>query len=238
MGLVGWRKGYVQVLELNRPNAANALDRTTHQQLVAALLEASSSEEVKAVVLAANGDRVFCAGADLKEHAELPTSQATTMRRRVLVETLVAMLRFSKPMVCAVQARVIGAGLFLALCADSILSAPGVHFSLPEGRLGMPAPIGEVLLTRRCGAAVARRIALLGEEFDAEAMLAYGAIDGIASATSLRAEAQARAATLGELDARAYRKNKRWINEHLIDRLLVAGQHAQAMQDTLDMRSA
>ena len=68
-GLEVRRDGPAAWLTLNRPEALNALDQATKDDLVAALREAADDRDVRAVALTGSG-RAFCVGQDLKEHVE------------------------------------------------------------------------------------------------------------------------------------------------------------------------
>ena len=101
------RDGAVLCLTLHRPAAANALHSAMAGALMTALTAAALDDGIGAVVLSGAGERVFCAGADLKEHSELEQGAAALLRRETLLQTLLALLDFSKPLLCAVQARAI-----------------------------------------------------------------------------------------------------------------------------------
>src|SRR3546814_14180960 len=102
--------GSVRWLTLARPAAANALNQATCGALVNALQQAAQESAIGAVVLGAMGDRAFCAGADLKEFAELPKAEAAQRRRALLMDILYALLDFPKPLLACVQAPAVGAG--------------------------------------------------------------------------------------------------------------------------------
>src|SRR5689334_6587770 len=61
---------HVRTLTIDRPGRANALSRALTAALVDALIDAGEETEVRAIVITSSGDRVFCAGADVKEIGE------------------------------------------------------------------------------------------------------------------------------------------------------------------------
>jgi len=205
------RDGGIAVLTLNRPAAANALDSALHRALVAALARAAAEGDVRGVVLGAAGERVFSAGADLKEFAELDPTEAGRGRRALLVGTLLALAAFPKPLVAMVQGKAVGAGAMLAVLADEIVAAETASFSLPEIRLGMPSPLGYEIVAARTGARFARRMVQTGESVDAALALAVGLADEIVPAAALAGRATERARSLAEAPAAAFAANKAWI---------------------------
>src|SRR3712207_9407511 len=99
----------------------NALDRQVQQGIGAAALEAADRDDVRAVVLY-GGERVFAAGADIKEMAEL--SYPEMIKRSAALQTaFAAVARIPKPVVAAVTGYALGGGCELALCADLRVAA-------------------------------------------------------------------------------------------------------------------
>lgn len=148
----------VATLSLNRPEKANAIDRTLLILLFDALQEVAASSSVCVVVLRGVGKH-FCAGADVGD-----------LRRgssKISVPELCEFLdQLPKPTICAVQGACIGAGLALAAGCDMVIATPDAHFSIPEVRLGIaPAPLMPVMV-RACGERFLRRHLLNGGRFD------------------------------------------------------------------------
>ena len=125
------RDGDVLVLTLNRPGKANAMSEAMQDELVHQLEQANQDAGVRAVLIDAAGERVFSAGADLKEFAELDPEVAARRRRELLVRTLVCAIEFRKALVVAVQAKALGAGCMLALLADEVVMADTAEFGMP-----------------------------------------------------------------------------------------------------------
>ena len=216
----------VRVLVLDRPQAANALGSTLQHALTDALAEAAGDSAVAAVLLMAAGDRVFSAGADLKEFSERDAGEARTLRRELLRVTLLALIDFGKPLVAAVRGKAIGAGCMLAFLADEVHAADGATFWLPEIRLGMATPVGASIVAARGGRRAALSMALGGEAIDARAALGAGLIDAAHPAAELQEAALARARALAAHAGAAYAQNKRWINAALRDEIIRALDHS------------
>jgi enoyl-CoA hydratase/carnithine racemase len=215
-------------LTLNRPAAANALNSALHDALVAALAEAARNDRVEGVVLTAAGDRAFSAGADLKEFSNLDAGEAMLRRRELLLRTLLALLDFPKPLVCAIQAKAIGAGFMLALAADEVLAIDGASFGFPEIAFGLPSPMGAAMIAARSSRHAVQRLIQGGETIDAAEALALGLVDGIAERNTLAMKARARASAV--LAGRAYSGNKQWINRDLRCQITEAALAATRLQ--------
>jgi enoyl-CoA hydratase/carnithine racemase len=229
--LLSDRQGEILVLTLNRPAVANALDSTLQEALVAALAEAATDESVRAVVLTASGERVFSAGADLKEYAAVERPLASRMMRGLLHRTLLAALDFPKPLVAAVQAKALGAGCMLAAAADEVIASEAAQFGLPEIRIGMPTPIGFAVLAPRLGHSAAQRLVQTGDPVDAARALAMGLADEVVAPAQLAARALERARALGAHPAPAWRANKAWINGGVCAAIDAAAAEAERLQN-------
>lgn len=198
------RVGEVLVLTLNRPEKANAMNEAMHGAIVQGLASGA-----QAIVIAGAGTKVFSAGADLKEFAELERAAAAKKRRELLKRTLDAVLDFPGPLVAAVQGKALGAGAMLALLADELVMADGAELGLPEIRHGIPTPVGYAIVAARSSMAVARRMVQDGES------VGPALADFVCEAAAVQGMALERAAKLAALPAAAYRVNKRFINAPL-----------------------
>lgn len=213
--LLSERQGEILVLTLNRPEKGNALDEALQEALVAQLEAAARHESVRGVVLASAGSRTFCAGADLKQFAELDPAEASGRRRALLVRTLEALVDFPKPLVAAVQAKALGAGAMLAFLADAVLAAETAEFGMPEIRHGMPSPIGIAIIEARGGRAAARQLVQGGEPIAAAQARLLGLVDEVVAPADLPEKSMQAARRLGEALASAYAINKRFMNARL-----------------------
>jgi len=133
---------------------------------------------------------------------------ASARRRALLVRTLEALIDFPKPLVAAVQAQALGAGLMFVALADEVVAVDGARFGMPEIQHGMPSPIGLAILAPRIGVRAAERLVQLGAPLDAAQAHRLGLVDEIAAAERLKDRAIERARALGSLDGRAFSINK------------------------------
>ncbi len=147
-------------LRLNRPQRLNALTHALVLQLHAALRQGLADEAVHAILICGEG-RTFCAGKDRDD----PATPDFVTALQALVQT---MIDAPKPLVCATQGWVVGAGLELMLGADVVIAARGARFSLPEVNVGLFGTGGlAALLPRAVGLQKAKGLMMLGQEISA-----------------------------------------------------------------------
>ncbi len=200
-------EGEVLVLSFNRPAKANALNEALQDDLVAKLRDPNLS--ARAVVLAAEGARVWSAGADLKEFSELDRGVAALKRRALLKRTLETLVAFRRPLVAAVQGKALGGGAMIALLADELVMAEGAELGLPEIHHGMPTPVGYAIVAARGGMPLARRMVQDGEPVGTQLA------DVVCPAADLMETALERARKLAAHAGPAYETNKAFINASL-----------------------
>jgi enoyl-CoA hydratase/carnithine racemase len=167
----------VGTIRIDRPKM-NALDVQVQEEIRAAAQEASSREDVRAVVVY-GGEKVFAAGADIKEMAAMSYSDMVA-RSGGLQSAFTAVARIPKPVVAAVTGYALGGGCELALCADVRIAGEGATFGQPEILLGViPGAGGTQRLTRLVGPSRAKDIIFTGRFVKADEALRIGLADRV-----------------------------------------------------------
>jgi enoyl-CoA hydratase len=176
----------VGTIRLDRPKV-NALNAELTAELRAAALEAARREDIRAVVLY-GGERVFAAGADIREMAGLDQAgMAVWAGELSLTFELVA--RVPKPVFAAVTGYALGGGLELALCADFRIFGENAKVGQPEILLGViPGAGGTQRLPRLIGPAKAKDLIFTGRQVDATEALALGLADAVVPAAEVYEE--------------------------------------------------
>jgi enoyl-CoA hydratase/carnithine racemase len=218
--------GGILRLTLDRPKAANALNREVQEALISALAEAGRDASICAVLLVGAGGRVFSAGADLREVLHEDPAEARVIRRNLLISTLLAVLDCPRPVIAVVRGKAVGGGGMLALLADEVLMETGASMSMPEIALGMASPIGVSVVAARGGRNAAHALLQAGETMDAKAAMTAGLADAVHPDDALDEAAIARGKKLGGFDPGAYAANKSWMNAPLRKALLCAAEAA------------
>jgi enoyl-CoA hydratase/carnithine racemase len=167
-------------IRLNRP-PMNAIDSRMQEELRDAAHQVSADQAVRAVVLY-GGEKVFAAGADVKEFAAM--SHEDVMRDAERISSSVdAVARIPKPVIAAVTGYALGGGCELALAADFRVSAEDAKWGQPEILLGIiPGMGGTQRLPRLIGPARAKDLIYTGRMIDAGEALGLGLVDTVVPA--------------------------------------------------------
>ncbi|MEE4540745.1 enoyl-CoA hydratase-related protein [Streptomyces sp. V4-01] len=233
----------VGTLRLDRP-PMNALDGATQDRLKALAEEAARRTDVRAVVVW-GGEKVFAAGADIKEMRAMSYEDMVD-RSRDLQDAFTAVARIPKPVVAAVTGYALGGGCELALCADFRIAAEDARLGQPEILLGLiPGAGGTQRLSRLIGPSRAKDLIFTGRMVKAAEALSLGLVDRVAPADEVYAQAHAWAERLARGPAYALRAAKEAVDAGLdtdldtgltIERTLFAGLFATADREA-GMRS-
>ena len=203
----------VGVIRLDRP-PMNALDMATQDRLRELAEEAARRDDVRAVVVH-GGEKVFAAGADIKEMQAMDHA-AMVVRSRALQDSFTAVARIPKPVVAAVTGYALGGGCELALCADFRIAADNAKLGQPEILLGLiPGAGGTQRLARLVGPSRAKDLIFTGRMVKADEALTIGLVDRVVPAAEVYEQAYAWAARLAQGPAIALRAAKEAIDAGL-----------------------
>ncbi len=203
----------VGVIRLDRP-PMNALDVALQDRLGELAAEVSGRADVRSVVLW-GGEKVFAAGADIKE-MQVMDHAAMVARARGLQDAFTAVARIPKPVVAAVTGYALGGGCELALCADYRIAADNAKLGQPEILLGViPGAGGTQRLPRLIGPSKAKNLIFTGRMVKADEALSLGLVDRVVPADEVYAQAHAWAARLARGPAIALRAAKESVDAGL-----------------------
>lgn len=167
----------VGTIRLDRPKM-NALNAQMQREMVDVCAEAGAREDVAAVVVY-GGERVFAAGADIKEMASMSHNDMTT-HAHLLQEFTRSLAGIAKPTVSAITGFALGGGCEVALSTDVRFAADNAKLGQPEILLGIiPGAGGTQRLARLVGPARAKDLIYTGRFIDAQEALAIGLVDQV-----------------------------------------------------------
>jgi enoyl-CoA hydratase len=189
---------HVAVVTLNRPARLNALSSGLLDRLVDTFADLDRDGDVRAVCLAASGDRAFSAGADLQEMGARDREggapyQPMTGPNRNPYEVV---LECRKPTLAVLHGWVVGAGCELALACDLRLAAVGTRLMLPESKVGLGANFGSQMLPRLVPTGFAYEMLYFGEPVDVAVAHRMGLVNWVVPREDLHERARALALTL------------------------------------------
>ena len=170
----------VAVIWLARDAVRNAFNEVLIEELTAAFNQVSRDDEVRAIVLAAQG-KAFCAGADLDWMRRMAgysnaENQADAMKLATMLRTI---YECPKPVIARVHGDAYAGGVGLVAACDISVASLNANFCLSETKLGLiPATIGPYVL-RAMSANIARRYFLTAEKFSAAEAYRIGLIHDI-----------------------------------------------------------
>ncbi|HUY17528.1 MAG TPA: crotonase/enoyl-CoA hydratase family protein [Acidimicrobiales bacterium] len=168
------RRGHVELLTINRPEARNAINRATANALSDALDECETDDDVWVVVLTGAGDKAFSAGMDLKAFAsgEFPITEkgfgGLTKRD------------FTKPLIAAANGSALAGGFEMMLSCDMVVAAEHAMFGIPEASRGLVAGAGGLIrLPKRVPLTVAFEMALTADPISAARAYELGLVNHV-----------------------------------------------------------
>ena len=184
----------VATLRLDRP-PVNALNLAMQREILAAAEWIAGSDRVRAVVIY-GGERMFAAGADIKEMAAM-TYQDMAEGSKLLQRSFQAVAAIAQPVIAAVTGYALGGGCELALCADLRIAGQRAKLGQPEVLLGViPGLGGSQRLPRLIGPSRAKDLILTGRYVSADEALSLGLVNRVVDDAAVFDEASALAAQL------------------------------------------
>jgi enoyl-CoA hydratase/carnithine racemase len=185
-------RDHVVWITIDRPEARNALNAAVRTGLLSAFVRFNSDPEAMVAVLSATGDRVFCAGGDLKEMASavmgVPPSDYLSF---VLGDAL----QIEKPVIAAVNGDAIAGGFLLAMMCDLVVATRDARFSITEARVGRGAPWA-ASLAWLIPPRVAMELLFTGRPMSAIRAREVGLVNDVVDAPDLRAVVEELALTI------------------------------------------
>lgn len=203
----------IGTIRLNRP-PMNALNRQVQTELQAAALDAAAREDVKAVIVY-GGEKVFAAGADVKEMSTMTAAEMTAIVAD-LQRAIGSVSEIPKPTVAAISGYALGGGLEVVLGADRRICGDNAKLGLPEILLGIiPGGGGTQRLARLIGPSRAKDLVFTGRFVGADEALAIGLVDEVVAPDEVYNAARAWAAQFTGAASAALAAAKASIDEGL-----------------------
>lgn len=173
--LLAEHRGAVLWLTINRPVRRNAVDHATLAAMAQAIEQAQTQRELRAIVLTGDGDKAFCAGADLQADQAFTTDYSDPQGH--VARVLRAARASTVPLIARVNGTCMAGGMGLLAMCDMAVAAPHALFALPEVKVGVfPAQVLSVLqhlIPKRKLA----ELCLTGEPIDAAQALEIGLVN-------------------------------------------------------------
>lgn len=215
--LILQREGALARLVLNRPGQGNAIDAALARALREAAAACDDDGTIRCVLIEARG-RLFCAGGDVRAFDAAGPALPALVGAITddLNAALARLARMDKPLVAALQGPAAGAGLGLALCADVVLAARGVHLSAGYTALGLSPDAGvSWWLPRLAGMRRAQELLLTQRRVPADEALLLGLVTQVVDDAALAEEALGVARRLAAGPTQAYGRTRALLRSSL-----------------------
>ncbi len=180
----------IAVVTVNRPEALNALNKETLEELTEAFLTLNNDDAVRVIILTGSGPKSFIAGADISVMQPMgpPGARENAFRGQRLCD---AIEQGSKPVIAAVNGFALGGGCEVAMACDVRIASESAKFGQPEINLGIvPGFGGTQRLPRLIGRGRAMELLLTGDMIDAREALRIGLVNRVVPAENLLDEAR------------------------------------------------
>ncbi len=197
------RRGHVEILTINRPEARNAINRATAVALGDALDACASDDDVWVVVLTGADDKAFSAGMDLKAFArgEFPSTDQGFAG--------ITQRDFPKPLIAAANGSALAGGFEILISCDMVVAAEHAKFGIPEAARGLVAGGGGLIrLPKRVPLAIAYEMALTAEPISAQRAYELGLVNRVVPGAQVLDEAIALAERIAKNAPLAVRVSK------------------------------
>ncbi|MCZ0942229.1 MAG: enoyl-CoA hydratase/isomerase family protein [Gammaproteobacteria bacterium] len=200
------RDAGVATITINRPKAANTINRQLFKDMNAVLDELEDDVETQVVMLTGAGDRHFCGGADLREAGKDLGSKTMKSPGQDFISRFETI---PQVVIAVINGAAMGGGCEIAIACDFRFMAAKAKIGVPEILFGaLPAGGGTQRLPRIVGVARAKELVLTGRHLTAQEAENIGLITRAVAGADLMDEARAFAAHLADLPSFAVRTGK------------------------------
>lgn len=207
-------RGHIAYVTLNRPKALNSISHEVDQQLARVWDEIDDDPDVWVAVLAATGEKAFCAGADISGGTEANAARLALGGGLTGIGGPLRTLK--KPLIVAVQGYALGGGFELAMCGDIIVAADNAKFALPEVKAGIIGECGVMhRALRQLPHHIAMALILTGDRMSATEALGYGLVNEVVPLAELGEAAERWAEKLASVSPLAAQAAKHAASEGL-----------------------
>jgi len=183
------RRGNVEILTINRPEARNAINGAVSKAMSSAMDQLAEDADCWVVVITGSGDKAFSAGMDLKAFSSGEGGDIIGASGGFGGLT---QRDFPKPIIAAVNGSALAGGLEIMLSCDMVVAADHATFGIPEAKRGLIAGAGGLIrLPKRLPMAIALELAMTGDPIDAQRAAALGLVNRVVPADQVLAEAVA-----------------------------------------------
>jgi len=203
----------IATITLNRPEALNAFSKEVIDEVLQALQDVTSDENMHVVILTGAGEKAFSAGADIKTMKGMNALKARELS--LMGEKLCyALENLEKPVIAAINGYALGGGLEVAMACDIRIASENARMGQTEINIGLiPGWGGTQRLTRLVGRTKAKELVLTGKMIDAKTAEQLGLLNMVVPADKFQETVRQFAAELASKAPVALKVAKALINK-------------------------
>jgi enoyl-CoA hydratase len=176
----------IATITLNRPEALNALSTEVVEEILRAVEDVRTDENIRVVVLTGAGEKAFSAGADIKAMVGMTALKArelSSMGERLCV----TLENLEKPVIAAINGYALGGGMEVAMACDLRIASENARMGQTEINIGLiPGWGGTQRLTRLVGMTKAKELVFTGRMIDARTAEQIGLLNMAVPADKFR----------------------------------------------------
>lgn len=208
---------HLMIVTLNRPEVYNACHPPMSQELSGVFDEFDANPDLWVAIVTGAGDKAFCAGNDLKYHAEMRAKTGGRPNHGVGgFGGITRKFDMVKPVIAAVNGVAMGGGFEIALSCDLIIASDKARFALPEPRVGLTAgATGMQRLSRSIPLKQAMGMMLTGRHVPAQEGYELGFVTAVVEHDKLMDEAKRWAGLILECSPMSIRATKQVVMRSL-----------------------
>ncbi len=193
----------VGLLQLDRPEARNAINTPMLEQLLAHLATAREDEKLVVLVISSTDHMGLSAGADVKEDLD---RDGAVRKMELFAQLYDEVVAFPQPTIAACHGACVGGGAEIAVACDLRVGGSNMRLRFPGAALGVP--VGPARLVTLCGLSVAKYALLTSKEISAEQALRWGLVHKVAPAQATEEAALTLAAHMSTMPRESLRRMK------------------------------
>jgi enoyl-CoA hydratase/carnithine racemase len=198
----------VALLQLDRPEARNAINTQMLDELIAHLATARDDELVRALVVSSTDHMGLSGGADVREELD---ADGRVRRMELFSQVYDELTAFPKPTVAACHGACVGGGAEIAVACDLRVGGSNLRLRFPGAALGVP--VGPARLVTLCGLSVAKYLLLTAKDVDADMAYRWGLIHKVVPAPRTEEAALTLAGQVAANPPEAVAQLKRMLHE-------------------------
>ncbi len=198
----------VAVVQLDRPEARNAINTRMLEELLEHLERANGDDQVRALVISSTDHMALSAGADVREDLD---AEGQVRRMELFSRLYDELTGFPKPTVAACHGACVGGGAEIAIACDLRVGGSNLRLRFPGAALGVP--VGPARLVSLCGLSVAKYLLLTSKEVAADEAHRWGLVHKLTPPPRTEAAAIQLAAQVAEHPPEAVARLKRMLHE-------------------------